>query len=280
MNLTGIDWADMTINPYSGCSRRCRDEKGECYCYAEAVANKRLKGRFGYPADDPFRVALHPDKLLKPPAVPRGFQSKNPSLPRGSAMIFLGSMGDFFDKDVPQSYREECLAYIRAARKHVFIILTKQVPLKMNYPTNLWLGVSIDGTSTYWREPLYALQRLVKERHLNKAVLSFEPLLSSHLPASSLDEPWHWISWVIMGADSRYPESMKGKEWLAEWIGGAAVNRDILLLVKDNLRRQKCIADYYERMKVKYTAEMAACSGRWRDKREFPKEYWWHGREE
>ena len=49
---TKIEWTKETWNPVTGCSKispGCRN------CYAERMAT-RLAGRFGYPADDPFRV--------------------------------------------------------------------------------------------------------------------------------------------------------------------------------------------------------------------------------
>lgn len=59
MNKTNIEWADKTWNPITGCtpiSEGCKN------CYAMRMAN-RLKGRFGYPSDEPFKVTTHPDKL-------------------------------------------------------------------------------------------------------------------------------------------------------------------------------------------------------------------------
>ncbi len=154
-------------------------------------------------------------------------------------MIFLGSMGDFFDKDIPPSFREDCLAYIRAAKNHLFVILTKQVPLNLNYPRNLWLGVSIDGVSYYWERPLAALRELRERNLISKAILSFEPLLSSHLPVT---DDIAYIDWAIIGADSRRPETMAGKEWIANYVAEMAKRAGYIpLFVKDNLSKQKCI---------------------------------------
>ena len=59
---TGIEWATETWNPVTGCSKvsaGCRN------CYAERMAT-RLRGRCGYPEDEPFRVTLHPERLEQP----------------------------------------------------------------------------------------------------------------------------------------------------------------------------------------------------------------------
>ena len=59
---TKIEWCEETWNPITGCtpiSEGCQN------CYAKRMA-KRLAGRCGYPAEDPFRITLHPDKLDQP----------------------------------------------------------------------------------------------------------------------------------------------------------------------------------------------------------------------
>lgn len=50
---TKIEYCTETWNPVTGCfpvSEGCLN------CYARRMA-KRLRGRFGYPRDDPFRVS-------------------------------------------------------------------------------------------------------------------------------------------------------------------------------------------------------------------------------
>lgn len=59
---TKIEWATDVWNPVTGCSPI---SIGCDNCYARRMAN-RLRGRFGYPKDDPFRVTFHPDRLDQP----------------------------------------------------------------------------------------------------------------------------------------------------------------------------------------------------------------------
>ena len=59
MGKTKIEWTDYVFNPITGCtpiSEGCKN------CYAERMA-QRLKGRFGYDKDNPFKVTFHSDKL-------------------------------------------------------------------------------------------------------------------------------------------------------------------------------------------------------------------------
>jgi protein gp37 len=63
MKKTKIEWADRVWNPVTGCSPISEGCKN---CYAKKMA-ARLAGRFGYPADEPFRPGtLHSDKLTEP----------------------------------------------------------------------------------------------------------------------------------------------------------------------------------------------------------------------
>jgi len=59
---TKIEWADASWNPVTGCTKV---SAGCAHCYAERQA-KRLAGRAGYPAEHPFALTLHPDRLDEP----------------------------------------------------------------------------------------------------------------------------------------------------------------------------------------------------------------------
>lgn len=107
---TKIEWADTVWNPVTGCtkiSEGCRN------CYAERMS-KRLAGRCGYPAEEPFKVTLHPEKLEEP------FKWKKPK------RIFVCSMADLFHDDVPDSFIEEVFAIMSVANQHTFMVLTKR----------------------------------------------------------------------------------------------------------------------------------------------------------
>lgn len=88
MSKTKIEWAEAVWNVVTGCtpiSEGCQN------CYAKRMAY-RLRGRCGYPTDDPFRVTLHPEKLDEP------LRWKKPM------RVFVCSMGDLFHEDVPFDY--------------------------------------------------------------------------------------------------------------------------------------------------------------------------------
>ncbi len=108
--MTKIEWADKTWSPVTGCSPV---SEGCEHCWAERFS-KRLAGRCGYPADDPFRVTLHPDRLEQP------LKRKRPS------RMFVCSMGDLFHEDVDEKYIAKVLAICDLARQHTYLILTKR----------------------------------------------------------------------------------------------------------------------------------------------------------
>jgi protein gp37 len=57
-----IEWTDATWNPITGCTPV---SEGCEHCYAKRHA-ERFRGRFGYPAEDPFQVTFHEDRLEQP----------------------------------------------------------------------------------------------------------------------------------------------------------------------------------------------------------------------
>jgi len=80
MGTTKIEWCDKVWNPITGCSPV---SEGCENCYAKRMAY-RLKGRYGYPEIDPFKVTFHPNRLNEP------LRWKKP------CRIFVVSMGDLF----------------------------------------------------------------------------------------------------------------------------------------------------------------------------------------
>ena len=172
MSKTKIEWAEEVWNPVTGCTKISPGCKN---CYAERMS-KRLAGRFGYPAVNPFRVTLHPDKLTEP------LNWKKPK------RIFVCSMGDLFHEDVPDSWIAAvfksigmCMSAGDARKDHIFMVLTKRPermrnffrdwPLFENLP-NVWLGVSAEN-----QEPADARIPVLLSIPAVKRFVSLEPML-------------------------------------------------------------------------------------------------------
>ena len=107
---TKISWADATWSPITGCTPV---SEGCEHCYAKRMAN-RLRGRFGYPQDDPFKVTFHPDRLGQP------LKWRKPK------RIFVCSMGDLFHEDVKHDWIRQVLINTLAYPQHTYLFLTKR----------------------------------------------------------------------------------------------------------------------------------------------------------
>ena len=194
MSKTKIEWATEVWNPVTGCtpiSEGCQN------CYAKRMA-QRLKGRFGYPEDEPFRVTFHFDRLSQPR------HWKNPR------RIFVCSMGDLFHDNVKfYSYRD-IVFQLYSNKRHTFFLLTKR-PDRMKeiinsvfryyYPSdwpfpNVYLGVSCENQARADERIPILLQIPAAKRFV-----SIEPMLGpvdfSHLPESGAE-----LDLVIAGCES------------------------------------------------------------------------------
>lgn len=112
-----IEWATHTINVVHGCTPITHPEHPSACerCYAVRMAH-RLKGRCGYPADDPFRVTERPDRLPELLRVPAG------------SRVFVDSMGDLFHEAIPDSFILATLGVMSVGAKLgiTYIVLTKR----------------------------------------------------------------------------------------------------------------------------------------------------------
>ncbi|WP_255789380.1 DUF5131 family protein [Mycobacteroides abscessus] len=107
---TGIEWADATWNPVTGCDKV---SPGCDHCYAETFA-ERWRGTRGHYFETGFDVQLRPDKLDLPLRWTK---------PR---RIFVNSMSDLFHDKVPDEYIARVFAVMALAPQHTFQLLTKR----------------------------------------------------------------------------------------------------------------------------------------------------------
>lgn len=227
MGKTEIEWCDYSWSPISGCTKVSR---GCDKCYAARMA-KRLAGRFGYPADDPFKVTLHPDRL------------EQPLRWRKARRIFVCSMGDLFHEDVPDDFIRNIFMVMAMTQQHTYMILTKRVDRMLllcqakpwfgkavrnvkgetfccSYTIlpNVWLGTSAEDQPT-------ADKRIPELLTCPAAVrfLSLEPLIA---PVDL--SPWTRIAWQCSGCREYFPDPYRktcpacGK--IAYWSGSHAFN--------------------------------------------------------
>lgn len=203
-----IEWLDggSTWNPVTGCTPI---SEGCVNCYAKKMAETRLRGRYGYDQDEPFKVTYHPDKLYQP------LKWKKPR------MIFVCSMGDLFHKEVEELYIQNMLGVMLRAKQHTFLLLTKRADRMKKYfekwrhyiTSNIWCGVTIESTDELEERITPLLQTPVSRRFI-----SIEPMLSkidllgalaSHRGALVGDK----IGWVICGGETGPNARPMNLEW-------------------------------------------------------------------
>lgn len=158
MNPCGktIGWAHKSSNVMSGCRRGC------FYCYARRMAH-RLRGRAGYPQDDPFRPTFHPEELER-------LRTTKVTGQR----IFMCSMGELFVEGQDE-WIGQTLAVVRKRPDNTHIFLTKNPHLlaKWNpWPANCYVGASATNQVEFEAAMTYLplVEAPVK-------FISFEPLL-------------------------------------------------------------------------------------------------------
>ncbi|GJL63448.1 MAG: hypothetical protein NPIRA04_21020 [Nitrospirales bacterium] len=204
-----IEWTDATWNPVRGCSKV---SPGCANCYAETFA-ERFRGVPGHPYEFGFDLQLVPTKLAEP------LRWRTPK------MIFVNSMSDLFQEDVPDAYIQEVVEVMVKANWHTFQVLTKRSErmsallnshLKFaSKQPHIWWGVSVENKK-------YGLPRI---DHLRNApakmrFLSIEPLLEE-LGMINLKG----IGWVIVGGESGP--------------GARPIQKDWVLSIRDQCRNSK-----------------------------------------
>lgn len=190
---SNIEWTDATWNPISGCTKV---GPGCDNCYAEHIAERRLKGTKAFP--NGFALTWRPHLLNLPLRWTR---------PR---RIFVNSMSDLFHEHVVNPPKDGAipvcaLHYIfnrmEEADQHIYQILTKRSSLMRDFikhryddelaPEQIWCGVSVEDR-----------QRCGRIKHLRDTAvqtrfISFEPLLG---PIGEVDLTG--IDWAIVGGES------------------------------------------------------------------------------
>jgi protein gp37 len=118
---------------------------------------------------------------------------------------------DLFHARVPLGFVRDVLAVIADTPQHTYQVLTKRstrlpkVAEKLNWPSNLWMGVSVEDASTLSRvDDLRAVPAAVR-------FLSCEPLIG---PLDGLDLAG--IDWLIIGGESGADARPMDVQWVRD----------------------------------------------------------------
>jgi len=176
-----IEWTEATWNPLTGCTKV---SPGCKFCYAERLSMRlQAMGRQAYA--NGFKLSLHEDALELP------LRWRKPRT------VFVNSMSDLFQEEVPYEFIARVFTVMNMASWHTFQVLTKRAERlyefgpRLKWSRNIWMGVSVENDDAVFRID-----------YLNKTpaqmkFLSLEPLLGP-LPRLRLNG----IDWVIVGGES------------------------------------------------------------------------------
>lgn len=188
-----IEWTEMTWNPVTGCRKVSQGCK---HCYAERMA-KRLLAMGSERYENGFEPTLHYDLI----DLPQRWKKRR--------VIFVNSMSDLFQEEVPEEFISRVFDTMVACPQHTFQILTKrserllELSASLPWPANVWMGVSVEDERVVHRvTDLAAVPAKVR-------FLSCEPLIG---PLERL--PLKGIHWVIVGGESGPGARPMNPEWV------------------------------------------------------------------
>ena len=200
-----IEWTDHTFNPWWGCvklSPACK------HCYAETWAKRVGQSIWGARAPRRFFGEKH----WKAPLI----WDAEARLSRTRRRVFCASMADVFEnrRDLDE-WRLRLWRLIHDTPNLDWLLLTKRpenvtalVPWDDNWPTNVWLGTTVEND----RYARLRIPFLVKNR-AKVLFLSCEPLLGP------LDlSPWipNRLHWVIVGGESGGSARPTDPRWIRQ----------------------------------------------------------------
>lgn len=202
---TEISWTDSTFNPWIGCTKV---GPGCDHCYAEAdfdLRRHRVKWGSGNP-----RSRTSAANWQNPRKWERDHTAFFAAHGR-KRRVFCASLADVFDNEVPEEWREDLLALVRATPNLHWLLLTKRIGnvqsmVPEGLPDNVWLGATMVTRAEFVRD-------LPKLKAINAAVrfVSAEPLLGD-----VGDVDLSGIDWLIVGGESG-PHARPMK---ADWLHG------------------------------------------------------------
>jgi protein gp37 len=204
--LSEIEWTDATWNPLSGC---VMVSPGCTNCYAMRMA-ARLQA-IGHPA---YRAVTRKSGGRPVWTGRLRLNKRALNAPMGwrkSRKIFVNSMSDLFQAEVPDEFVASVWNVMNQAKWHTFQVLTKRpenmarVVAEQGLPTlpNVWLGTSVESAEFSYRiDFLRSVPAAVR-------FISFEPLIGE-VGKVNLSS----IHWAIVGGESGPRARTMSPDWV------------------------------------------------------------------
>lgn len=200
---TSIEWTDATVNFWWGCTKV---GPGCDHCFAEVWAKRTGGGLWGH--DVPRRKIKSAVKLLYRLHNGYSWWAADHAIGQLHATphrrVFIQSMSDLFDKEVPQEWFDEAWDAITACHKLEIQIVTKRISLVEKrldgrpWPKHAGLMISIVDQEEADRD-IPRLLDLKARQGIPWVGLSMEPLLGAVI----LRTEWlALLDWIIVGGES------------------------------------------------------------------------------
>ena len=221
-----IEWSNLSWNWFTGCLGPEKDGVHCEGCYAKNIAETRLRGRYGYSEDEPFRPTVHEDKLYQ-----KFGWKLHPAIRKTPSIYFNVSMGDWLLAPVNALF--DACDIMKRNPQHIFMTLTKlyqelwRIPSIYGFmPENVWMGISVCN-----RKQLWGINKLLD---IDCAVrfISMEPMMED-LSFIELDG----IDLLIIGArtkQGKVPAFRPKEEWVKHLVDKARKQKTCVFL-KPNL---------------------------------------------
>jgi protein gp37 len=125
--------------------------------------------------------------------------------------VFVNSMSDLFQDDVPLAFIRNVFEVMKSAHQHQYQILTKrsdrllELSGNLHWAPNIWMGVSVEN-----QEYTSRIDHL-RQTGARVRFLSLEPLLG---PLTNLDLAG--IDWVIVGGESGPRARRMASDWVKD----------------------------------------------------------------
>ncbi len=200
---TGIEWTDATVNFWWGCTKV---GPGCDHCYAETLSNRFEPGHWGSGA--PRRKIASAAKLLNRLDNDYAWWAADAQIgqlhPNSRRRVFVQSMSDLFDLEVPLEWFAEAWGKIVQCNRIDIQIVTKRISIvekrlaaigAAGWPKHAGLMVTVVNQAEFDRD-VPRLRALKAKLGIPWIGLSCKPLLGPIIGDFS------GIDWIIVGGES------------------------------------------------------------------------------
>lgn len=207
---TGISWADLTFNPWIGCTKVGPACDG---CYAETWDARHLHGPESHWGVGAPRKRTSIQNWNKPQRWNRIAAEAGVAL-----RVFCLSLGDWADKEVEPAWRVELGDIIASTSALRWMMLTKRIPLVGQHlplmfpggvPANFWLGITVVTQAEVDRDLRRAVE-VKRQLGISRLFLSMEPLVE---PITIPPELMTDVDLIIVGGESGAAPRSMPMEW-------------------------------------------------------------------